>query len=298
MESELILVLVLSLALDRVVGEPPDAWHPTVYMGKLIEFLDKRIRSGALIFIATTIPFSLAAYTAVRLTNGYFGLLIATIILKITFSWRGLRDYTVPIAKSIEKGDIPKARVHIPFIAGRDPENLDSEAILSTSVESIAESSVDSVISPLFFFAAFSYFSLEAGITAAVFYRGANTLDSMLGQPKNPKGRFPAKADEILNLFPARIGAVLLLLSSAILRKHVKWGIKIFARDRNNTTSRNAGQTMSAMAGVLQVQLFKEGEYIIGDPIDALSPRHIYEALRIVDIQVMLFTTLMVIMWI
>ncbi len=298
MESELITVLVLSLVLDRVAGEPPDVWHPTVYMGKLIDLLDKRIRRSSLIFIATAIPFSLVAYTLVHLTNGYFGLLITAMILKITFSWRGLRDYTVPIANSIEKGDIGKARVQIPFIAGRDPENLDSEAILSTSVESIAESSVDSVISPLFFFALFSNFSLEAGIAAAVFYRGANTLDSMLGQPKNPKGRIPAKADEILNLVPARIGAALLLFSSAILRKKAKMGIKIFTRDRNNTKSKNAGQTMSAMAGVLQVQLFKEGEYTIGDPIDALSPRHIYEALRIVDIQVMLFTTLLVILWI
>jgi adenosylcobinamide-phosphate synthase len=298
MESELILVLIFSLTLDRVVGEPPDAWHPTVYMGKWIEFLERHFGSGALVLIATVVPFSLAAYMAVHLTSGYFGLAIAAVILKITFSWRGLRDYNLPIASAMERGDMPKAREHIPYIAGRYPGNLDEDGVLSTSVESIAESSVDSVISPLFFFAAFSTFNLGAGIAAAVFYRGVNTLDSMLGIPGNPKGRFPAKTDEILNLLPARIGALLLLLSGIILRKPFKTGINVFRRDRNNTASRNAGQTMSAVAGVLGVRLEKKGHYIIGDPDEELSPRHIYEALKIVDLQVLLFAALLVVSWI
>jgi adenosylcobinamide-phosphate synthase len=267
-------------------------------MGRFIDYLDKRIGSGTLILIATAIPFSIFAYVAVHLTSGYFGLAIAALILKITFSWRGLRDYTIPIAKSIAKGDLESAKASIPFIAGRNPEKLDSDGILSTSIESVAESSVDGVISPLFYFVAFSCFSLEAGVSAAVFYRVINTLDSMMGQPNNSKGRIPAKTDEILNFIPARIGAILLLTSSAILRKPANNGINIFKRDRNKTASKNAGQTMSAMAGVLQVRLFKEGAYTLGDPTSALSPRHIYQALRIVDVQVMLFSTLMVILWI
>jgi adenosylcobinamide-phosphate synthase len=298
MRSELILVLILSIVLDRAFGEPPDSWHPTVYMGKLIGFLDARLRSGTLIFIATAIPFFLLAYIAVHLSSSYFGLAIAAVILKTTFSWRGLRDYNIPIGSAIDKGDIQKAKDHIPFIAGRDPEHLDAEGILSTSIESIAESSVDSVLSPLFFFAAFSYFSLESGVVAAVIYRTANTLDSMLGQLENPKGRIPAKVDEILNLIPARTAAVLVLISSAILTKPAKRGIKIFARDRNNTRSKNAGQTMSAMAGVLGVRLKKKGDYILGDPDEELSTRHIYEALKIVDLQVLLFTALLVVSWI
>ena len=298
MKSELIFVLVLALVLDRALGEPPDTWHPTVFMGRVIDFLDRRIGSGALILLVSTIGFTLFSYAILSLAGGVFKFAAAAVILKMTFSWRGLRDYTTPLADAVERGDLEGARTWVPFSAGRNPTGLDTAGLVSTAVESIAESSVDSVVAPLLFFGAFSALSLEAGVTAAVFYRVVNTLDSMLGRPDNPKGFVPAKTDEALNLVPARLGAVLLLFSGALLRLPVGRGLRIFKRDRNKTASRNAGQTIAAMAGIVGVMLEKSGSYRLGDPLAELKPRHIYEALRIVDLQIVTLTALMVIYWI
>jgi cobalamin biosynthesis protein CobD/CbiB len=55
---------------------------------------------------------------------------------------------------------------------------------------------------------------------------------------------------------------------------------------------------MSVMAGVLGVRLIKDEAYIIGDPDVKLSTGHIYEALKIVDVQILIFATLMVVSWI
>src|SRR3972149_1387836 len=205
MKDELIIVFAIAVAFDRLLGEPPDAVHPTVFIGKAISFLDRRIPNGALIFLAVTFSFPLLAFSLLHFLEGAVKLFAGALILKTCFSWRGLRDYTLPIAKAVEKEDLEGARKALPFIAGRDPAKLEVQGILSTAVESIAESSVDSVISPFLYFFAFSFISLEAGLAAAVFYRAANTLDSMLGLPENPKGRLSAKVDELLNLLPARI---------------------------------------------------------------------------------------------
>ena len=41
--SELVIVLLLAYVLDIVVGEPPFAVHPVVWMGRLIGFFKKNI---------------------------------------------------------------------------------------------------------------------------------------------------------------------------------------------------------------------------------------------------------------
>jgi adenosylcobinamide-phosphate synthase len=298
MRSELVLVLLASIVIDRLFGEPPDEWHPTVYMGKTIEVLNRRTSNGAIIFLASTLSFSLLSFSILQALSGWMELIIAVLILKVTFSWRGLRDYNQPIAKAVENHDLNEARKLIPYIAGRDPEKLGREGIISTSVESISESSVDGVISPFFYFFIFSFLGLAAGVSAAVFYRVTNTLDSMLGLPGNKKGKVSARMDESLNFIPSRIAAVLMLLSTAMLRKPYRKGFKIFKRDRNSTRSKNAGQTISVMAGALGVELKKEGAYSIGDPDAELTTRHIYAALKIVDVQIILFAGLLVMFWI
>ncbi|RMF91575.1 MAG: cobalamin biosynthesis protein CobD [Methanobacteriota archaeon] len=298
MTSEVVAVLALALIVDRVFGEPPESFHPTVWMGRAIAILERRSTEALLVFIAVTVGFSLPAFFLVRALHGTSKILAAALIFKTAFSWRGLSDYTRPIAKALEKGDLEAARRAVPYIAGRDPSGLDREGLLSTAVESVAESSADGIISPLFYFCICSLPGVEAGVAAALFYRAVNTLDSMLGRPENPKGRLHAKADELLNFLPARIAALLLLFSGLALGKDAGGGIAIFKRDRNATPSRNGGQTMSVMAGLLGVQLKKKGVYVLGDPTVPLGTAHIYEALKIVDVQVLTFALLTVIWWI
>ena len=67
-------------------------------------------------------------------------------------------------------------------------------------------------------------------------------------------GKIPARTDDLLNLLPARLTALLFLA----LRPRA-W--RIWWRDSRLTASPNAGHPMSAMAGVLGVELEKVGHY-------------------------------------
>lgn len=298
MTSLPLLSLILAVLLDRLFGEPPDKWHPTVWIGNFIAYLDKRISSGLLILIVTTGIFTIPAILLIELTPSPWNLVAAALVLTTTFSWRGLSDYTMPIKDALDDKDLIRSRSLLPYIAGRDPSKLDEKEITSAVVESIAESSVDSVIAPFFFFLLMSISGLSLGIGAAVLYRALNTMDSMLARPGNPKGWAIAKADEILNLVPARLGAIAMLLAGLFLGRDFKRGLHIFRRDRNMTKSRNGGQTMSAMAGLLGVELIKKGGYLLGSGMASPAPWHIKEALRIVNLQIILFTIFMVIPWI
>jgi adenosylcobinamide-phosphate synthase len=92
-----IYVLALAVLIDRVFGEPPDKFHSTVWIGRLCEFIQNRlsntIPSGFFLFlIASAIP-SLAALSLILLSGNYFlAILLAALILKLQFSWKGLED--------------------------------------------------------------------------------------------------------------------------------------------------------------------------------------------------------------
>jgi len=54
----------------------------------------------------------------------------------------------------------------------------------------------------------------------------------------------------------------------------------------------NAGHPMAAMAGALGVKLEKIGHYVLGDPINSLDWRRVYDAVRIVLCSTILHLTL------
>ncbi|NHI94965.1 MAG: cobalamin biosynthesis protein [Candidatus Lokiarchaeota archaeon] len=297
-------IIVVAILIDFIFGDPPVKIHPVVWMGKIISFLEKRLRSQnpsieklkgfVLVFLTITI-FSFPIF---MIFNLYFLLfypfdileliifvIISGSILKISFAIKSLRNYTLPIAVALKKGDINKAREYIPFIARRDPLNLDEEGLISTATESIAESTADGVTSPLFYFAFF-------GVIGAIIFRVVNTLDSMVGYKDSDKiniGMASARLDDILNFIPVRITFVFMILSSCFIRESPRNGLKIVMRDHSKVESPNAGWTMASMAGILSIQLKKDNYYKLGDPIHSLNPSHIEKALKIFYLTVFFF---------
>jgi adenosylcobinamide-phosphate synthase len=285
----------LSILLDLGLGEPPYAVHPTVWMGRVISYLKPRIKNenplverinGVLLALAVVASFSIPTYIILFLVREYriAYVIVSAILLKPTFAIRCMVDYTVPISEAIESNRIEEARKQLPKIVRREPTTLGSEHIISAAVETIAEGTVDGITSPLFFFAVF-------GVPGAVIYRVVNTLDSMVGYKDEENvniGWFSARLDTILNYLPARITALLMVLVGALLNENWKNAWNILKRDRNKTESINGGWTMSAMAGVLNVQLEKIGYYIIGDK-SSLLPEHVLQALLVMKISTFLF---------
>jgi adenosylcobinamide-phosphate synthase len=140
----------------------------------------------------------------------------------------------------------------------------------------VSENVTDSFIGPWLAFALF-------GLPGAVAYRAINTLDSMIGYHGKYEylGKASARLDDLVNLVPARLTALLLVFSSALLpgqRAASAW--RIMWRDHARTESPNAGWTMSGMAGALGVELEKVGHYRLGDRTRPLEPKDISRAIQ------------------
>ena len=67
---------------------------------------------------------------------------------------------------------------NLSMIVKRNTKNLDKNHLLSGTLESISENTVDGITGPLFYFAFF-------GILGAFIYRVINTFDSMIGYKTN-----------------------------------------------------------------------------------------------------------------
>lgn len=107
---------------------------------------------------------------------------------------------------------------------------------------------------------------LCAGLPGALAYRFANTADSMLGYRDAARewlGKTPTRWDDLLNLVPARLTALLLIAGALLTGEDARRACRVWRRDRRNTASPNAGHPMSAMGGALGVELEKVDHYTL-----------------------------------
>jgi adenosylcobinamide-phosphate synthase len=298
-----VLILLIALIIDAVFGEVPDRVHPTVWMGKVITFLKPRLRNpnpsyekinGVLLALFVIALFSIPAYFILLLTRQFLGwapyIIVAAVLLKMTFAVKCMSQYTMPIANALENRDVEKAKSLLHFIVRRDPTTLSERHVVSAAVESIGESTTDGAASPFFYFAIF-------GVPGAVAYRVVNTLDSMVGYKDAAHlniGWFSANLDTDANYIPTRLTALLMVLSAMFLGEDWRGAWRIIQRDRRNMSSVNAGWTIAAMAGALGTQLEKPGFYKLGDA-DGLSPVHVKRALRVMNLTVVLFSVVIVV---
>jgi len=292
-----LLIFVLAFLIDLVFGEIPDRIHPTIWMGKITDYLKPKLKNenpsiekinGVLLCLLLITLFAVPAYFVLFWVREFLGwlpyILASAIILKTSFAIKCMKHYTLPVADAVEKGDYDRAKQLLPFIVRRSPKELTKRHIISAAVETIAEGTTDGITSPFFYFALF-------GVPGAVAFRVVNTLDSMVGYKDRAHiniGWFSAKMDTIANYIPARLTAILMMTAALLLREKWRESWRILQRDRKNTASVNAGWTISAMAGALNIQLEKPGFYKIGDNND-LSPIHITKALRIMMLTAILF---------
>jgi adenosylcobinamide-phosphate synthase len=300
--TKTLIVLVLALLVDLGLGEPPLRVHPTVLMGKFIGHGIGAVRGrsarlqriyGVGLALTTIVIFAGASYLILWVAK-FFGepvqIVCEALLLKPTFSIRLIYHYASKLALAIKQNDWAAARATLRYIVRRDPEELSESQVISAGVESIAESTVDGITSPLFFYAIF-------GVPGAVAYRAINTLDSMVGY-KDPQfinlGWFSAKLDSIANWFPARVTSIITVISAALIGQSGAGGLRILRRDRNSTESWNAGWVLSSMAGALEVELVKPGSYVLGDRNQRLDASHIFEAVRMLAMNTILFIVFVV----
>jgi adenosylcobinamide-phosphate synthase len=264
------MVIPLALVLDASLGEPPNAIHPVVWIGRAAGWLEQHAPEGAtaqLLYgaLLTATVAGGAALSGVGISRVAtrlpwpLGLLLEGWILKTTLSVRALVVAGKRVESHLEADDLEGARRAVTALVSRDPRALGAPLLVSAAVESLAENMADSIVGPLWYYAL-------GGLPAALAYRAANTLDAMIGYHGRYErlGKAAARLDDLLNLVPARLSSALLLAGGALAGGDVATGLELTRRDHGKTASPNAGWPMSTMAGLLAVRLEKPDHYRLG----------------------------------
>lgn len=281
---------VAAYLLDRGFGEPPNAVHPVAWMGRGIAIgrawalragrIGQLARGCVVALVVPGIAAAIAWATAAGLARFPAIQLVGTVlVLKPMFAVRALRDAAFTVRDALDRGDLESARRGLGGLCSRSADGLDPEGLSAATIESVAENTSDSIVAPLLFFAVF-------GLPGAAFYRAANTLDAMMGYrgPLEYAGKASARLDDLLNLVPSRVTALLLLAAGGVTGGNVPQGLRVLVRDGGRTQSPNAGRPMAAMAGLLGVRLEKAGHYALGDALRPLTSGDITRAWRITSI--------------
>jgi adenosylcobinamide-phosphate synthase len=259
----------LALVLDATVGEPPDALHPVAWFGQAVDSVDREWarprRAGAV--AAGILPLAAGAVAAVfvvlaGLVHPVAALVVTGLWLFVTTSMRRLVSTVATVSVASDR-DLPAARQRLRALAGRDASDLSPGQVRSAAVESGAENLADGLIAPLLAFAIGSLAGPAIGAAAAVWAKGVNTMDSMLGYRSKPVGWGAARLDDQVMWLPARVSAGLLAtaaLAPAALGRARSW--------LSAVPSPNSGWPMGTLAAALDVRLEKPGVYVLNPDAD------------------------------
>ena len=159
---DILLILALALIIDSTLGDPPNAFHPVAWMGRVISFLDRGRLShgplsqfvyGAVITLFVVAIFTLPVYFLLLYLKGVSFVayvLAGAVLLKLTFSLRGLGSTVHKIKRLLLDEKLDEVRFELCALVSRDTSSLSKPLLISAAVESAAESTCDSFVAPLF----------------------------------------------------------------------------------------------------------------------------------------------------
>jgi len=305
-----LLIIPLAYILDLVFGDPQWYWHPVRLIGRLIERLENKLNTGRInkIFCGAVLVISVVGLTVfgiggilklARLIHPFLFYILSTLFIYFSLSTRALADEAVKIYKNLESGDILKARNNLSMIVGRDTLGLNEQEIIRATVETVAESTMDGIIAPLFY-------AFLGGPVMAWGYKAINTLDSMVGY-RNERfkefGYLSAKLDGWLNFIPSKITCFLISISILCCGKRWFCSLKEVGRYLLSGPGANSNAVEAVMAGGLGVQLGGTNFYdsvavekpFIGQATEPLDIKHIRQSVNIAYISSVLMLVLGVI---
>ncbi len=255
--------LVLGYALDACLGDPRRR-HPVAAYGALVLRLERRMhapeRTRGAVFWGMCVAAPVTASAVLARRRGAFGTMLTAVTTWAVLGQRGLVHEGLRLADALEKHDLDEARARLPALCGRDPWSLDRQQLARAGVESLAENTSDAVVAPLLWGAAF-------GVPGLVGYRAVNTLDAMVGNRSVRHREFgwaSARADDLANLLPARLTAMLTCLAAPLVGGRATTAWSAWRRYGHRHPSPNAGQCEAAAAGALGLRLGGRLEYASG----------------------------------
>ena len=255
-------LVAAAFGLDLLLGDPRVLPHPVIWIGTLINHLEtllvglfeRRRATGILLVILTLAITSLGGWGGLRLATAlhpWLGMAAAVWLAFTTLALHALHRESRQVVRWVAAGNLDEARRSLALIVGRETSSLDEAGILRACIETVAENTSDGVIAPLFYL-------FLGGPLLGLLYKAVNTLDSMIGYRDDryrELGWAAARLDDLVNLLPARLTGLLMVLAAFPLGLNGWNALKILLRDARKPSSPNAGFPEAAVAGALGVQL-------------------------------------------
>jgi adenosylcobinamide-phosphate synthase len=277
--------LALGFVADLAFGDPR-RWHPVAGFGRAAAALERRAWADSrargvahvTVCVGACVGVGLVATVLARRPGLRHGDALSPRFLAETLAvaaatWTVLGGRSLcaegrTMHRLLDAGDLAGARTRLSHLAGRDPDGLSPAELSRATVESLAENTSDAVVAPLLWGAV-------AGVPGLLGYRAVNTLDAMIGHRSPRYARFgwaAARLDDVANLVPARIAALLAAASAPVAagggpaggRASAGGGragggpvaaVRAWRRDAGHHPSPNAGPVEAAFAGALGVRL-------------------------------------------
>lgn len=306
----LLLDILIAYILDLLIGDPYWMPHPVSFIGNTIKRLERVLRrytdckatelkeaserrAGLILALSTIMITFLTVFGIILLAEMVSPILFHIFNIYFIYSALAARCLALEsnkVLKALKHRDIIKARKSLSMLVGRETENLNFQEVIRGTVETVAENTVDGVISPLIYAFIGSVFSLGAPVVYA--FKAISTLDSMVGY-MNEKyinfGRVSARIDDAANYIPARLSGLLIPFGAMLCGKSFLKSFSVMLRDRRNHKSPNCAYPEAAVAGALGVQLGGNNIYFgkvvekptIGDTNKKLDANDISDTIKI-----------------
>lgn len=302
--------IIIAYIIDLILGDPYRLPHPVRFIGFLIKKNEQILRwfvsrgtaknkvrnekiAGGLLTISITGSTFLIVLcimkianiihpVAFHLTNIYF--------IYTSLATKCLANEAIKVYKNLKADNLNQARKSLSMLVGRQTENLNSQEVARGVIETVAENTVDGVISPLMYVVIGTFFGIGAPLVYA--FKAVSTLDSMVGY-KNEKyvnfGKVSARTDDVVNFIPARLSGMLIPLAALFCRLNFLKSLTIMLRDRRKHKSPNCAYPEAAFAGALGIKIGGNNIYFgtlvkkdkIGDETKIIDEKDIKKAIRL-----------------
>jgi adenosylcobinamide-phosphate synthase len=265
--SDAAFLLLVALALDALVGDPPALWrhvpHPVTLIGKVIEIADQDFNAAeaseasrkayGAVFLASLVAVSLLVGLLLEaiLRALPFGEIGIAVVAAVFIAQKSLHDHVAAVRDGLAEGGLEGGRRAVAMIVGRDPQQLDEAGVARAAIESCAENAADGVTAPALWF-------LLLGLPGLIAYKAVNTADSMIGHKTDRHRAFgwaSARFDDLVNWPAARLCGVAIAATAPLSGRSVAECMATMRRDAPKHRSPNAGWPEAAMAAVLGLAL-------------------------------------------
>ncbi len=297
-EVNIFLLVISSIGLDLLIGDPLFLVHPVQIMGFFISKSSKfcihlfnkketLLKWSGLFIALITILVSFSAGKILEIfflkSNNNFLLGLAILLgLSSCLATKSLisraREISFLINKKfIDENTLKKIVSKVQKIVSRDVTSSSLKDLLRSTTESLTENSVDGIFGPLFwiFVGTISiHYSmyLPGPLSLGFTYKAISTLDSMIGYKYDfykKLGFFSAKIEDLATYIPARLVVYSLPFVKKRTKKYFNLIQTVF-EEGHRYESPNAGISEGIFAHVANVQLGGENIYpngVIKKPI-------------------------------